>query len=72
LFGNKEVILKIIQIIKKKHLKKLTDQYAEITAAYRKLIMENVIIIDIELTNTLEDIVNYLYFLQFFFFLEYF
>lgn len=72
MFGNKEVILKIIQIIKKKHLKKLTDQYAEITAAYRKLIMENVIIIDIELTNTLEDIVNYLYFLQFFFFLEYF
>jgi len=72
LFGIKEVILKIIQIIKKKHLKKLTDQYAEITAAYRKLIMENVIIIDIELTNTLEDIVNYLYFLQFFFFLQYF
>ena len=72
MFGIKEVILKIIQIIKKKHLKKLTDQYAEITAAYRKLIMENVIIIDIELTNTLEDIVNYLYFLQFFFFLQYF
>jgi len=62
LLGNKEVILKIIQIIKKNYLKKLTDQYAEITAAYRKLIMENVIIIDIELTNTLEDIVNYLYF----------
>lgn len=35
----------------------MTDQYAEITASYRKLVMENVVIIDIELTNTLEDIV---------------
>ncbi len=37
---------------------KITDQYAEINASYRKLIMDSVIIIDIELTNTLEDNVN--------------